>query len=210
MFYHWESTTPDKVYLRQPINDVWHTWTWKEAGLEIRKMAAALKAMRMPLHSHIGIISKNCAHWIMCDLAIMMAGHVSVPLYPNLSADSIRQILDHSDAPVLFVGKLDNWSAMKPGVPEEDKMYFFSFLWPYGIYTLRGEYLIKNNEPLKGNILRDGNEPGTIIYTSGSTGKPKGVMHKFSNYAFASAHIASLPDDAPMSVFLLLPHGAYW
>ena len=59
LLYHWESNAAEKVFLRQPINDVWHTWTWKEAGQEIRKMAAALKAMRLPLHSNIAIISKT-------------------------------------------------------------------------------------------------------------------------------------------------------
>jgi len=32
MLYQWEQTQPDKVYLRQPVNDVWHTWTWKQAA----------------------------------------------------------------------------------------------------------------------------------------------------------------------------------
>ena len=81
----------------------------------------------------------------MCDLAIMMAGHVSVPLYPNLSADSIRQILEHSNAPVLFVGKLDNWAAMKPGVPDNIKCISFPFYGPPE-FTSWGD-LIKNNEP---------------------------------------------------------------
>jgi long-chain acyl-CoA synthetase len=183
MFYHWESTTPDKVYLHQPINDVWHTWTWKEAGQEIRKMAAALKAMRIPLHSHIGIISKNCAHWIMCDLAIMMAGYVSVPLYPNLTAHSVRQILEHCDAPLIFIGKLDNWEVMKDGVPAGMQCISFPFYGPKGY--LQWDKLVFQHQPLQGNILRDEHEPGTLIYTSGSTGMPKGVMHKISNFSFA-------------------------
>ena len=36
-------------------------------------------------HTKIGILSKNCAWWIMSDLAIWMAGYVSVPLYPTLA-----------------------------------------------------------------------------------------------------------------------------
>ena len=87
------------------------TWTCEQAGDEVRRMAAALQQMRLPMHSNIGLLSKNCAHWILCDLAIMMAGHVSVPLYPNLTAESIRQILEHCDAPVLF---LVNWITGRP------------------------------------------------------------------------------------------------
>ena len=83
LLYKWEKTYPHKIYLNQPINGVMETWTWVEASDEVRRMAAALQQMQLPLHSNIGLLSKNCAHWIMCDLAIMMAGHVSVPLYPN-------------------------------------------------------------------------------------------------------------------------------
>ena len=45
----------------------------------------------------------------MADFAIWMAGHVSVPLYPTLAAGTIRQILEHSESKLLFVGKLDGW-----------------------------------------------------------------------------------------------------
>ena len=90
MLYHWETSTPDKVYVRQPIDDVWHTWTWKQTADEVSRMAAAINAMQLPPASNIALLSTNCAHWIMCDLAIMMLGHTSVPLYPNLKANSIK------------------------------------------------------------------------------------------------------------------------
>ena len=70
-----------------------------------------------PPGSRIGILGKNSAGWIMADLAIWMAGYVSVPLYPTLAADTVRQILEHSEARLLFVGKLDGWAGMKPGIP---------------------------------------------------------------------------------------------
>ncbi len=184
MLYKWETTTPDKVYLRQPIDEIWHTWTWKQVGDEIRRMAAVLKAMQLPAESKIALISKNCAHWIICDLAIMMAGHVSVPLYPNLTADTMMQTLQHSEAKVLFVGKLDEWSSMKPGVPPGVKCISFSFT-EHDEYD-KWEDLIKQHSPLKENISRDAEELSTIVYTSGTTGMPKGVMHQFKNLAFVA------------------------
>ena len=65
----------------------------------------------------LAVLAKNTAHWMMADWAIWMAGHVSVPLYPTLAADTIRQILEHSESKLLFVGKLDGWDGMKAGVP---------------------------------------------------------------------------------------------
>src|SRR5258705_157658 len=80
-------------------------------------MARILAAARCDPGSRIAILSKNGAHWLMADFAIWLAGHVSVPLYPTLAAGTIRQILEHSEARLLFVGKLDGWDAMKEGIP---------------------------------------------------------------------------------------------
>ena len=56
----------------------------------------------------------------MADLATRVAGHVSVPLYPNLTPDAVRHVLEHSQARLLFVGKLDPVrDEMKRGVPVE-------------------------------------------------------------------------------------------
>ena len=77
MLYKWEQETPNKLYMRQPIKGIWHEWTWKDTSEQVRKMAAYLNSLNLPEGSRIGILSKNCAHWMFSDLAIMMAGHVS-------------------------------------------------------------------------------------------------------------------------------------
>ena len=188
MLYHWETNTPEKVYLRQPIGGTWKTWTWKETANEVRRMAAALKKMDFPPGSHIALLSKNCAHWILCDLAIMMSGHVSVPLYSNLTAASMGQILQHSDAVLLFVGKLDNWPSLKPAIPEHLPCISFSL---YNSDYTSWDELIQQNEPLQSPAHRSADEIVTIIYTSGTTGKPKGVMHRFRSFSFST--VKSLP-----------------
>ncbi len=190
MFYHWEKETPNKLYMRQPINGEWHHWNWSETATQVRKMAAYLKSLDIPANSKIATLSKNCAHWIISDLAIMMAGHVSVPLYPNLKAESITQILEHSEAKLLFVGKLDDFESMRPGVPKELPCIAFPFYSEEG-YPVWDD-LIKDIEPITENVVREPNELATIIYTSGTTGMPKGVMHKFYNFSFATSNAVPL------------------
>jgi long-chain acyl-CoA synthetase len=190
MLYRWESETPNKLYMRQPINDEWHKWTWSETATEVRKMAAYLKSLDLSPKSKIAILSKNCAHWIMSDLAIMMAGHVSVPLYPNLKAESIKQILDHSETKLVFVGKLDDFASMRPGIPKDMPCIAYPFYSEEG-YPVWGD-LVKDIEPIAENIVREPNDLATIIYTSGTTGMPKGVMHKFYNFSFATSNAVPL------------------
>jgi long-subunit acyl-CoA synthetase (AMP-forming) len=193
MFFRWERESPDAVFLRQPIDGQWRTMTYREAGQEVRRMAAVLGGLALPAESRIAILSKNCNYWILADLAIMMSGHVSVPLYPNLTARSVRQILEHSEAKVCFVGKLDQFEQMRPGIPEG--VYGITF----PIYAQSGydrwDDLCARVEPMSGEPRRALDELMTIIYTSGTTGEPKGVMHRFQNFAFAATHALRLFDD---------------
>jgi len=117
-FLQWEKEIPDEIFLRQPFNGEWKTWTWAAAGQECRKMAQAVQSMGILPGEHVAILSKNCAHWMMADIAIMMAGCVSVPIYPTLSAASIKPILVHSDAKAIIIGKLDDYEHQKEGIPE--------------------------------------------------------------------------------------------
>ena len=80
-------------------------------------MAAYLKAQNWEPGSRIAILSKNCAWWIMADLAIWMAGHVTVPIYPSLKAQSVRQILEHSEAKACFLGATDERETGAQGIP---------------------------------------------------------------------------------------------
>ena len=76
-FFHWEKNTPNNTFLRQPQGENWKLLTYAEAGQEARKMTSALRAMGLKKGDHVGISSKNCYHWILADLAIMMGGYVS-------------------------------------------------------------------------------------------------------------------------------------
>lgn len=184
MMYRWEKESPGLVYMRQPINGKWHEWTWKETGQEVRKMAAYLKGLGYEPGTKIAVISKNCAHWIISDLAIQMAGYCGVPLYPNLSEDTIKQILEHSESKMLMVGKMDDWATMRPGVPDNVKCIAFPF-YPEPGYDQWYD-LVKDVQPITEDVHRDPNDLATIIYTSGTTGMPKGVMHKFFNFGWAA------------------------
>lgn len=183
-FYNWEKNTPNTIFLKQPYGDSWKDYTYGEAGIEIRKMVSALKALNLPPHSNIGMISKNCAHWIMADLAIAMAGHVSVPFYATLVAEQLKQVLDHSQCKLLFLGKLDDFESMKAGISADIQCIAFPEEYagsPVHQYQTWGDF-VGNNEPYVQNYLPKNEDLYTIIYTSGTTGMPKGVMTTFGGF----------------------------
>ena len=202
MLYKWEQKRPDDIYLSQPINEVWHNWTWKEVAGEVRKMAAYLQTLDLPANSKVGILSKNCAHWIMSDLAIMMSGNISVPLYPNLNSETLEKILKHSETKVLFVGKLDNYKDMKAGVPSEINCITYPF---YSEDYPKWDDLTRDITPISNNVKRGEKDLATIIYTSGTTGNPKGVLHKFFNFSFATTNAMNALSLKEESFFSYLP-----
>src|SRR4051794_32880324 len=112
-----------------------------------------------------------------------MAGYVSVALYPTLNAETIRYILEHSDSKLVFVGKLDGWEDMRPGVL--DMLPRVSYpLSPKNDYPT-WDTLVKSTAPIAGSPTRGADQTAILVYTSGSTGKPKGVEHTFRSMAAA-------------------------
>lgn len=184
-FYEWEELQPNHIFLRQPDGKNWREITWREAGIQARKIAAALLDMGLLPGDHVGILSKNCYHWILTDLAIMMSGLISVPFYPNLIAEQLSEVIAAGKIKLLFVGKLEDWENQKNGVPKN--LPYISFPHYKGNSPisngLEWETLIQRYQPLRGKPIPNLRDIWTILFTSGTTGKPKGVMIDFEGPA---------------------------
>ena len=190
-FYKQEAAKGKKPFLHQPFGDKWETYTWYEVGQMARKMAAHLNTKGLKPKSHIGLVSKNCREWIIADLAIMIAGHVSVPFFPTLTGDQIGEVLRLGDVDLLFVGKTEVWDDMRNGVPED--MHVIRFPHYEGNSKVeRGDdwdEIMANTEPLQGFPSPGIDDLWTIVFTSGTTGTPKGVMLNYSAPYLSLIHI---------------------
>jgi len=117
--YQHEKERSNTVFLTQPLgHDKVADYTWGQTLDQARRMATHLQSLGYAPGARIGILSKNCAHFFMAELAIWMAGYTTVAIFPTEAAGTIRYVLEHSEASLLFVGKLDTWPEQEPGVPE--------------------------------------------------------------------------------------------
>ena len=185
MLYKWEENYPETVYLKQPIDGVIKDFTWHETGQQARKVAANLISMDLPAGSHIGILSKNCAEWFITDLAIMLAGHVSVPIYSTAGEKTIRYVLDHAKCPVIFVGKLDNTENQVAAI--DDGIVKLAFPYPNIPADKQWDELLQA-APFFDKPIPALDSVMTIVYTSGSTGNPKGVVHNYESICWAASN----------------------
>lgn len=191
-FFRHEREQPDRIYLVQPLAEGRkQELSWAEVGDQVRRFAGWLLQQQLPPRSHIAILSKNCAHWIIADLAIWMAGHVSVPLQPTLSPPALRQIVEHAQTRMVIVGKLDDWQELRSGLP-------VSLPWvglplaPPDPELIPWARLQEESAPLQEAVPRDRGELATIMYSSGTTGLPKGCMLSFDSMYFAAKNYLRL------------------
>ena len=189
--YRWERERAAEIFLTQPIGSgKVRDWAWSEAIGEARRVAAYLKAQNWEPGSRVAILSKNCAWWILADLAIWMAGHVSVPIYPSLKPQTAQQILEHSESKACFLGATDEREMAECGIPPGVCVIRFPTASRDGSGTW--DDLIANTPPLAESPTRPASELYTIIYTSGTTGAAKGVMHSFAAFTYNAQIIAEM------------------
>jgi len=205
----WATSMPDTTYLVQPIDGETTSFTWADVDAQSSTVGGYLQSLGFETGDRVAVMSKNCAWSVITELAIWRAGFVSVPIYPSLAADSIAYILEHSDARALFIGELDDWPAMRDGIPDAlPKVTLPIFrespppgTKPWNAVIDQGLTVVES-QPADSDLAR-------LIYTSGSTGRPKGVMVSYGAMAAASDILLNLTDVGPddrMISYLPLAH----
>jgi long-chain acyl-CoA synthetase len=195
---------------------------------QVRAVALALRDMGIVPGDRVAIMSETRQEWVVADLGIVTSRAVTVPIYPTLSAQQARYILQDSDARGVFVA--DAQQAAKilevrhllpaleflvvfsgetatAGVPQSPSVLTLASV------ISRGELLAASADAVA--AYEDGIEATrpedllTIIYTSGTTGEPKGVMlshHNVLSNILATSPILGLgPQDTALS-YLPLSH----
>ncbi len=209
--YVHEANHPDRIYLTQPIgNSQVIDYTWGQTLDQARRIAAHLRSLNFESGARIAVLSKNCAHFFMAELAIWMAGGTTVAIFPTENADTVKYVLEHSGASLLFVGKLDTWDKQAAGVSAALPMIAFPLAPKTSIESW--DSIVARTSPVAGRPSRQGDDLAMITYTSGSTGQPKGVMHNFERITavvvliLKDKEVMGLGDANRMLSYLPLAH----
>jgi len=208
MLYKWNENLPDRIFLRQPVNGEYKTYTWAQVNDQARRLATALLAQGLVKGDRVAILAKNCAEWFISDYAIQLASLISVPLYPMQTPESLEYVLKHSDSKVIIIGKLDGAKGMEPGIP--DNISRIAMPYPMDIKAdHQWDELLANSAPFSGSPIQPMDDLMTIIYTSGTTGNPKGVMHTYRTFSSGSqsaTRVLKINKDDRYLSFLPLSH----
>jgi len=209
--YEHEERRRDEVFLIQPIGGGRVAeFTWGAVLGEARRMAAHLKSRGLEPGSSVAMLAKNSAHFFMVELAVWMAGCTTVAIFPTERAQNVRYVIEHSDARLLFVGKLDTWQDQSSAIPSGLPCIALPLAPDTGFESW--ESIVGRTEPLGGRPMRDANDIAMLLYTSGSTGEPKGVMQNFGTLTRTSElrvhmnhELGLLPADVEWRVLSYLP-----
>lgn len=207
ILYLRERESAGQVYLRQMVQREWREYTWGEVMDRVRRIATFLQS-HCQRGDRVAIHAKNCADWILVDYAIMLAGLVSVPLYPGQSASSMQYVLDHSESKLLFCGASDDNDALREVAA---KLPSIAIQRCEIDCDYRLEEVIAGHGPMEDSPLYELDEVFTIMYTSGTTGNPKGVMHTWSAITFAVPNMVrgfGYDDSDRFFSYLPLAHAA--
>ena len=199
----------------------------KEMLERIRDLSLGLRAGGVNRGDRVALISESRPEWLLCDLAILAAGAVTVPIYPTLSAAQARYVLDDSGARLAIVSTrpqlekvqevrhqlraLETVALMDGGGAAADTTSVLSLdaVESRGHARMTGEWGAAKEFRDAARTVRP-DDLATIIYTSGTTGEPKGVMlthaNLVANLRAAAPSLDLSQDDVALS-FLPLSHG---
>jgi long-chain acyl-CoA synthetase len=163
-------------------------------------ISQGLLAMGVARGTRIATVMLNSPEWNFFDMGIMQAGAIQVPIYPTISEDDYRYILNDAGAEYIIVSNGEIARRIQPILHEVPAVkQLFTIKRVRGMKNWR-EILEKGRTAGSFSLLRQvkdaigADDLATIIYTSGTTGRPKGVMLTHRNFISNFTACALIPD----------------
>jgi len=187
---------PQKTFLMRKEEGAWKEYSYAYLIEEINKMASFFIESGLEKGDRVAIVLENCPEYYIMDQALQKIGLVNVSIYPTLTPEETKFIINDSGSKMVAVGnpfllkKVQKVEADCPTleqiifVPsdkkEEGKVINYSTVLEKGSASLS-----KHSDEIENRFSQVGKEDlATLIYTSGTTGVPKGAM--LTHYNFMS------------------------
>jgi len=158
-------------------------YTWGETSKNIKKIAKVLKD-NLTEGDRCLLVSENRPEWLIADLAIMLAGGITVPAYTTYTEKDYKYLIEDCEPSVIIVSNNEMHNKLKKIIQEKDfikKVITFDELTNVEnndkylrFDSIINDQLIQNINIKNENLKR--NSAACIIYTSGTSGNPKGVI----------------------------------
>ena len=208
-----------KDILRAKSGSVYVSMSVDEFRRNIQDLAFGLMESGFSRGDRLVIVSPSRPEWLLADFAALSLGGVTVPVYPTLSAEQIRYIIQDCGGKIVLCADRDILEKIQTdGDPASSPLRIFLFDTKteeksMSIQSLmeKGRASEKNSDGAFLHLLESvsPSDLATIIYTSGTTGIPKGVMLSHNNLVSNVRVLAEIQDlrqgDAILS-FLPLSH----
>lgn len=189
--------------------------TWSEFYDQLKKTAKSLIALGVDHGDKINILSNTCFRWVLCDLAAVSIGAVTVGIYQSNLPKDCRYIIDHSDAVLVFAEDEDQLKKMKEireEIPDVKKVVLFRGVEKSDDWVMSFEEFLELGKDIGDDAFMarvekvSPQDMASIVYTSGTTGVPKGAVLTQDNVLFTAGSVLKSGDlQEGDTNFLFLP-----
>jgi long-chain acyl-CoA synthetase len=203
----WAAESPDQVWLRDRLGDSFQEWSWSQAKAEVDAVASWFES-NYPAQTKIAILSRNCAHWVMADLAAISSGNVTIPLFTTLPPETTDYILNFAEVDVIILGQAENWDIVESVVPEHIKVITLPGTQCSGAISSWDE-IVGENRGNRPDFVCQPEQLVSLVFTSGTTGMPKGAMQTHESMLLPTARFDEafkLCDNPRLLSYLPLSH----
>ncbi len=209
--------THKKDILGQKKNGIWLKYSVDDYYDTSYMLSYGFLALGLQAHDKVITITNNRPEWNFIDMGLGLANLIHVPVYPTLSVEDYKYIIEHSDAKLVIIGNETIFNLVNPAIQALEQKPII-----YTINLIENQKNIEeikilgtNTKPIYSSIIEEnkknikGGDICTIIYTSGTTGTPKGVMlsHRAITFnAMAHGDMQVIDERHRMLSFLPLCH----
>ena len=196
MFFARAALGKDTPFIWERSKRQWHPKSWQEIAQDVLNCAAALKGRGITSGMRVAIISENRHEWVIADLAIMLLGAISVPLFTTQTGTDYNYLLQQSGARAAICSNAKIAYQVEPAAQSAPNCLFMVVMNPGKIFrpslhlaTITWQELLAEGKQAQNSASASSpaispedatklssQDVACIIYNSGATQAPKGVM----------------------------------